>query len=194
MRTKRMVRGNPMQGRRPCIEYEGVRYTGKVMTRNLNLIGQELELDIDPYDIRTIDVYEEDGSYLDTVTPVGTSPLTMAQTLDQRRAMLQSRTLCVPVDASRSPELAARHPSAALPGIPTPNRCMDEYRDPKRKHSYERANEDQGEIKPCSLDHVFSRLVREYPGYTEQTLELHSLMMQLTELHEGLLNIIADLE
>jgi hypothetical protein len=55
-----VVRGNPVRGRRPHINFSGVRYTSEVLRNAFDLIGKRITIEI-PGDIRTVRAYSMSG-------------------------------------------------------------------------------------------------------------------------------------
>jgi putative transposase len=60
--AKRTIRGSLKSGKRPYITYEGVPYRNEVLSKSLNLIGQELHLLVNINDLRVIRAYLSDGT------------------------------------------------------------------------------------------------------------------------------------
>lgn len=86
----RIVRGNLRRGRRPYIEFEGVRYQNDVLSRTPDLIGKKLTLIVNPDDVRSLVAYLPNGSEFGTLTatrPWGRTP----HTLEIRKAILALR-------------------------------------------------------------------------------------------------------
>lgn len=86
----RTVRGNIKQGRRPYIEFEGVRYHNDILSRSPGLIGKRLTLMVNPDDVRSLLAYLPDGAEFGTLTahrPWGRIP----HTLEVRKAILTLR-------------------------------------------------------------------------------------------------------
>lgn len=67
MEAKRTVMGNVKRGRRPYLQFKGVRYSSQKLRRKPDMIGKQLLLRINPDDLRTIDVFLEDGCFFDTL-------------------------------------------------------------------------------------------------------------------------------
>jgi len=71
MTELKTIRGNKTYGRRPYITYKGVEYRNDILSQSMGLIGQNLIIEINPDDIRTIRGYFSDGSALGILTAVG---------------------------------------------------------------------------------------------------------------------------
>lgn len=56
------VRGGRANGRRPYIQFEGVRYTSSVLAQSAGLVGQKLTIEIDESDLRVCKAYLQNGS------------------------------------------------------------------------------------------------------------------------------------
>lgn len=65
------IRGSMENGKRPYITYKGVEYRNDILSQSMGLIGQNLIVEINPDDIRTINAYFSDGSVLGLLTAVG---------------------------------------------------------------------------------------------------------------------------
>ncbi len=75
--TQRVVLGNIKKGKRPYINYEGVRYYNDILSRTPSLIGKKLELLVNIEDLRSIKAYLSDGSEIGILRASGkwgTSP------------------------------------------------------------------------------------------------------------------------
>jgi hypothetical protein len=84
------VRGDEAQGRRPHINFEGVRYTNATLRHAFNLIGKEIAIEIEQ-DIRMLKAYSEDGAELGPLVaapPWNRTP----HTLEVRRAILAQKS------------------------------------------------------------------------------------------------------
>lgn len=89
--ASRVVRGNIKEGRRPYVEYEGVRYQNDVLARTFDLVGTRLRLSINPDDPRSILSYLPNGSELGILTAHGFWGRT-PHTLEVRKTILALRT------------------------------------------------------------------------------------------------------
>lgn len=56
------VRGGRANGRRPYIQFEGVRYTSAVLAQSAGLVGKSLTIEIDDNDLRVCKAYLQNGS------------------------------------------------------------------------------------------------------------------------------------
>jgi hypothetical protein len=86
----RVVRGNVTQGKRPYVEFEGVRYRNDILSRTPSLIGERLMLVVNPDDIRSMVAYLPNGSEFGMLTahrPWGRTP----HTLEVRKAIMALR-------------------------------------------------------------------------------------------------------
>lgn len=86
----RVVRGNIKEGRRPYVEYEGVRYQNDVLARTFDLVGTRLRLSINPDDPRSLLSYLPNGSELGILTAHGFWGRT-PHTLEVRKTILALR-------------------------------------------------------------------------------------------------------
>jgi len=71
MRLEKTIRGNLKEGRRPYIEFEGVRYQNDVLSHSFALIGKRIFVFVDADDLRTIRAYYPDGGELGVLTAKG---------------------------------------------------------------------------------------------------------------------------
>ena len=71
LHSQREVHGNPKEGRRPYIYYEGVIYRNDVLSNLPDLIGTKLNLIININDLRVIKAYLPDGSEFGYLTATG---------------------------------------------------------------------------------------------------------------------------
>ncbi len=62
------VKGTPLKGLRPHINFCNVRYTNPILASSPALIGKKLRMYFDPRDIRTVKVFFEDGTELGILT------------------------------------------------------------------------------------------------------------------------------
>jgi putative transposase len=69
--AKRTIRGSLKSGKRPYITYEGVPYRNEVLSKSLNLIGQELHLLVNINDLRVIRAYLSDGTEFGYIIATG---------------------------------------------------------------------------------------------------------------------------
>jgi transposase InsO family protein len=67
----RVVKGSQAEGRRPYIEYKSVRYTNSILAYGYHLVGEELSLQINPEDLRTIKAFFPNGHELGLLTAHG---------------------------------------------------------------------------------------------------------------------------
>lgn len=86
IRAIRNVVGNIKKGKRPYIQYEGVRYTNEVLSRSPGLIGSKMSLIVNVDDLRTVKAFLEDGSGLGLLTGSGKWSLT-PHSLRMRKAI-----------------------------------------------------------------------------------------------------------
>jgi len=86
----RTVRGNSAQGRRPYIEFEGVRYQNEVLDRSPHLIGKKLFLYVDADDLRCLQARLENGADFGVLTAHGFWGRT-PHTLVMRRTIMRLR-------------------------------------------------------------------------------------------------------
>ena len=89
-RVVRNVRGNPKKGRRPYVEYEGVRYQNIVLARSPGLIDKPLMLYVNEEDLRCLHARLENGADLGVLTAHGGWGRT-PHTLAMRRAIMSLR-------------------------------------------------------------------------------------------------------
>jgi transposase InsO family protein len=78
--AKRTIRGSLKSGKRPYITYEGVPYRNEVLSKSLNIIGQDLHLLVNINDLRVIRAYLSDGTefgYLKATGKWGITPHTL---------------------------------------------------------------------------------------------------------------------
>lgn len=85
-RAVRTVRGNLEDGRRPHVEFEGVRYYNMVLSRSPGLIGQKLVLYVNRQDLRSIRAFLKNGNELGALTAQGFWGRT-PHTLEMRKAI-----------------------------------------------------------------------------------------------------------
>lgn len=71
IQTKRRVSGDIAKGKRPFINYEGVRYQSDILGNSPHLIGTELTIVVNVDDIRTVKVFLSDGSEFGYLTAYG---------------------------------------------------------------------------------------------------------------------------
>lgn len=71
LKVTRRVNGSDKEGRRPYINYEGVRYTNEVLNRSPHLTNKTLELLINTDDLRVIKAFLPDGSELGNLSAIG---------------------------------------------------------------------------------------------------------------------------
>lgn len=69
--TTRVVRGNVKKGKRPYLEFAGVRYQNAVLARNPELIGKRLSISVDPEDPRSLVAFLPSGAELGVLTAHG---------------------------------------------------------------------------------------------------------------------------
>lgn len=67
IRTTATVKGGVKHGRRPYVQYLGVRYSSETLGRSHHLAGMKVTLVVDDEDLRTIHIYQENGSPLGVV-------------------------------------------------------------------------------------------------------------------------------
>jgi hypothetical protein len=67
-RTVVTVRGNLKKGVRPFIRFEGVRYFSERLGNMASLIGQQVVVECNTRDLRTLRLYQTNGPEIDTVT------------------------------------------------------------------------------------------------------------------------------
>ncbi len=84
--TTRIVRGDLTKGRRPYIEFEGVRYTSAVLARSPELVGKTLRLLVDPDDVRLVKAFLPNAAELGFLTGHGMWGWT-PHTLEMRKAI-----------------------------------------------------------------------------------------------------------
>lgn len=84
--TTRTVRGNLTEGRRPYVEYEGVRYTSAILARSPELVGKTLRLVVDPEDVRMVKAFLPNGAELGFLMGHGMWGWT-PHTLEMRKAI-----------------------------------------------------------------------------------------------------------
>ncbi|OIQ98567.1 hypothetical protein GALL_193920 [mine drainage metagenome] len=65
------VRGGRANGRRPYIQFEGVRYTNSVLAQSSGLTGHKLTIEIDESDLRVCKAYLQNGSEFGTLQAGG---------------------------------------------------------------------------------------------------------------------------
>lgn len=58
------IRGGRANGRRPYIQFEGVKYTNAVLAQSAGLVGQKLTIEVDENDLRVCKAYLQNGSEL----------------------------------------------------------------------------------------------------------------------------------
>jgi len=83
------VRGSLVHGRRPHINFEGVKYTSPILRDQFNILGKMLSIEI-PIDIRTVRAFAESGAEIGPLTaasPWNRTP----HTLEMRRAILKAQ-------------------------------------------------------------------------------------------------------
>lgn len=68
--VERVVRGGK-GGKRAYVTYEGVEYRGGALSFGDRYIGHKVTLEVSPYDISTIEAYDEDGTYIGTLKARG---------------------------------------------------------------------------------------------------------------------------
>lgn len=66
----RTVRGNLKKGRRPYIEIDQEKYTGESLSGRFELIGSTVIVHIDETDMRSVNVYLENGVYIGKLLPI----------------------------------------------------------------------------------------------------------------------------
>ncbi len=67
----RTVRGSQKSGRRPYVCYEGVDYTGHIISSNYEMVNHDILLEINPNNIKTIQAYLETGESLGVLYATG---------------------------------------------------------------------------------------------------------------------------
>mgnify|MGYP002677855626 CR=1 FL=1 len=67
---ERVVRGGK-NGKRAYVTFEGAEYRGDVLSCGDRYIGHKVTLEVSPYDISTVEAYEEDGTYIGTLKARG---------------------------------------------------------------------------------------------------------------------------
>jgi hypothetical protein len=82
----RVVRGNMKKGRRPYVEYEGVRYTSAILARSPELIGKRLRLIVNPENACTVLAFLPNGAELGILTAHGVWGR-IPHTLEARKAI-----------------------------------------------------------------------------------------------------------
>jgi putative transposase len=90
MEVSRVVRGNMRRGRRPYVEFEGVRYTSPVLSRSPELIRKRLRLIVNLDDARTALAFLPNGAELGFITAHGIWGR-KAHTLEVRKAIFALR-------------------------------------------------------------------------------------------------------
>ena len=68
--VERVVRGGK-NGKRAYVTYEGAEYRGEALSFGDRYIGHKVMLEVSPYDISTVDAYDEDGTYIGTLKARG---------------------------------------------------------------------------------------------------------------------------
>ncbi|WP_240452434.1 hypothetical protein [Virgibacillus sp. YIM 98842] len=71
LKVTRRVNGSEKEGRRPFINYEGVRYTNEVLNHSPHLINKTLNLLVNTDDLRVIKAFLADGSELGNLIATG---------------------------------------------------------------------------------------------------------------------------
>jgi putative transposase len=82
--TKRKVCGSLKNGKRPYITFEGVTYRNEILSRNLNLIGEELNIVVNINDLRVVRAFLSDGTEFGYLTAMGKWGIT-PHTLSMRK-------------------------------------------------------------------------------------------------------------
>ncbi|CAI9396706.1 hypothetical protein ACTQ5K_23905 [Niallia sp. Sow4_A1] len=67
----RRVNGSEKNGRRPFVNYEGVRYTNDVLNRSPHLVNKTLKLLVNTDDLRIVKAFLDDGSELGNLSATG---------------------------------------------------------------------------------------------------------------------------
>lgn len=88
--TTRVVRGNIRYGKRPYLEFAGVRYNSSLLAHSPQLIGKRLSISVDPEDPRSLTAFLPNGAELGILTGHGAWGRT-PHTLTMRRAMGELR-------------------------------------------------------------------------------------------------------
>ncbi|WP_157895401.1 hypothetical protein [Verrucomicrobium sp. GAS474] len=90
MRVERTVRGCLKKGRRPYVEFEGVRYQNEVLSKSPSLVTKQISIFIDIDDLRMVKAFFPDGQELGTLVARGGWAI-RAHDLATRRAINQLR-------------------------------------------------------------------------------------------------------
>jgi hypothetical protein len=92
------IRGNNVGGRRPYVQYRGVRYTNQILANAMALVGAQLTVHVRPSDLRTILAFFASGEELGTLTALGQWSQTRHDIKLRKDvcAALKNRTLTVP--------------------------------------------------------------------------------------------------
>jgi transposase InsO family protein len=96
----RKVQGNKKKGIRPYINFEGFRYAGNVLSSDYSILGDYITLEINPADIRQINVFLDNGAPIGKITIKGKQiekPISLKNTQlikkYMKEKMLQSNNL-----------------------------------------------------------------------------------------------------
>ena len=68
---KRTVRGRATHGKHAYIQFMGTEYRSKILSATEHYLGQSLTILYDPRDISSIEAYDQDGRYIDTLKASG---------------------------------------------------------------------------------------------------------------------------
>lgn len=85
--VERIVRGGK-NGKRAYIAYEGVQYRSNELALGDKFIGHRITLEVNPRDISSVEAYDDDGTYIGTLTARGEFG-TKSHSLKTRKAALE---------------------------------------------------------------------------------------------------------
>ena len=71
MTVERTVKGNYQTGSNPRIYYENANYHAKDMQLDMSLIGKKVCIEVDPDDISSVEMYDENGIHIATMVAAG---------------------------------------------------------------------------------------------------------------------------
>ncbi|MGK9428943.1 hypothetical protein ACSSTO_03015 [Bacillus atrophaeus] len=71
MKAERTIQGNKENGKRPHINYEGVKYYNEILSRSFELIGTKLTILVNTEDLRIVKAFLPDGSEFGMFTAFG---------------------------------------------------------------------------------------------------------------------------
>lgn len=89
IREERVVLGDIKHGRRPHINFRGVRYSSQDLANSPALIGQRINLVIDPQNILALEAFDGKGRSIGPLVMMGSNHLRKLKTLDERREFLR---------------------------------------------------------------------------------------------------------